>query len=858
MYAWLSDSLAHGNTVLTASRRLARELRQAYDAGQLAAANRSWLTPDIHYVNDWLAKLLQGGSGVALSPLRIDAQTSTVLWERCVAKCMDDGLPGFPALVRQCRQAWTRLQYWQVPAKELAARATIPEHQQYAAAARHYSAALSRRNWVDDAGLFDAVAGLVGTGIVEVPAAVCLAGFDRVWPALEHLLNELREAGTTVRSVDQTAGAGSVTVTSHDDMQAELRAAGAWARQQLARSPTAKIAIICPDLENNASHAARLVREGFAPGWQYAGSRHRGSVNVSYGRPLTDFPAIAVALMLLRWVHGPLSSREVSILLRSRSIVGGAVSARCRKELQLRFLPDREWSPAKIIAALASEASADDAEVWSTSIQHLDDARVRYRGKRSPAEWAEAFDQLLTDAGWPGAGLQDSDEFQLLNRWRDLLNELARLQKVLPVMGFRDAVSRLSSLAVATIFQPESAAGVVPVIGTLEAAGMQFDKIWVTGFDAGRWPASGNPLTFVSSQLQQDYGLPDATPQDSLAFSRRVVQRLLHSAGDIVLSWACAEDGVEQQPSPLLQEIEGVSDGDFVDPGWHARAMINSKLLCQFTDDVIPPTSDDEKIRGGAYTVQQQSSDPFAAFAYGRLRVKDLQQFQPGLSASLRGSMIHNTLSHIYAGKPSQSDIQRWGDAEWLERIETAARRSMTRHARHADPALHRIIELERRRIAQILMRFSVEERNRENFRIEMIEQEFDYGNFGVRLSLRVDRVDRMDDESLLIIDYKTGAEKALLNRDGNLRDLQLMVYALVMADKVGGVGLMNLDSRKISFKRTKVADDWHECLAGWTRETEATIKSLGRGDARVNMALNTEQARPLNVLSRFEELRRE
>lgn len=857
MYAWLSDSLARGNTVLTASRRLARELRQAYDAEQLAGGNRAWPTPDIQFVNDWLNKLLEEGYGIEPLPLRINAQASTVLWEHCVVRCMGDELPGFAGLVRQCRQAWTRLQYWRVPLQQLATRAISPEQQQFAAAAKQYSAVLTRRNWVDDAGLFDALASIIGDRSVDVPAAICLAGFDRIWPALERLLDALREAGATVVTADSASDASSVTLTAHDDLQAELRAAGTWARQQLVNNPQAKIAIICQELENHATRVVRLVREGFAPGWQYAGSRHRGSVNVSYGRSLADFPAIGVALMLLRWVHTGLLSREISILLRSRSIVGGAVSARCRQELELRRLPDRLWNPAELLAALGGGASSDDADIWRAGIQHLDDAKVRFRDKRSPAEWAAVFDQLLTDVGWPGGERRDSNEFQLLNRWRELLNELARLIKVLPAMSFRAAVSRLTSLAVDTIFQPESEPGVLPVLGTLEAAGMEFDKIWVTGFDAGRWPASGNPLTLVANQLQQDYALPDATPQDSLAFSRRVVKRLLHSANDVVLSWARAEDGVEQQPSPLLQELARVSGGDFADPGWHARVMLNSELLSHVAEDVIPPTSSDEKISGGAYTVQRQASNPFAAFAYGRLRVNDLQPFQPGLSAAIRGSVIHNTLSRVYADKPSQADMRRLSDQEWFERIDTSAQRSLARHIRHADPALRKIIALERQRIAAMLMRFNLEERQRDNFRVTMIEQAFDYCNFGVRLSLRVDRVDRLDDDSLLIIDYKTGAEKNLINREGNLHDLQLMVYALVMAGTVGGLALINLDSRKISFRRTEQADDWQARLSDWTRDTEAAIKSLGLGYASVNMVLTTEQARPLNVLSRFEELRR-
>ena len=52
--------------------------------------------------------------------------------------------------------------------------------------------------------------------------------------------------------------------------------------------------------------------------------------------------------------------------------------------------------------------------------------------------------------------------------------------------------------------------------------------------------------------------------------------------------------------------------------------------------------------------------------------------------------------------------------------------------------------------------------------------------------------------------------------------------------------------------------DDWVERYTRWSAETDAAIFGIASGDARVNLNLSTDQARPLNVLSRFEELRRD
>ena len=147
----------------------------------------------------------------------------------------------------------------------------------------------------------------------------------------------------------------------------------------------------------------------------------------------------------------------------------------------------------------------------------------------------------------------------------------------------------------------------------------------------------------------------------------------------------------------------------------------------------------------------------------------------------------------------------------------------------------------------------------RENFRVVMTEQKIDYAGHGIHLGLRVDRVDALDDNSILIIDYKTGAEKGLMNREDELYDLQLMVYALALQGEhaIGGIGIINLDTRKISFKSALQDENWQERYSKWEGETNAAIELISKGDARLNMRLKSDQTRPLGILSRIEELRR-
>ena len=178
---------------------------------------------------------------------------------------------------------------------------------------------------------------------------------------------------------------------------------------------------------------------------------------------------------------------------------------------------------------------------------------------------------------------------------------------------------------------------------------------------------------------------------------------------------------------------------------------------------------------------------------------------------------------------------------------------------------LRRILELERNRLYKLLEKFIEAELKRTAFSVDRVEYELDYQQFGVRLNLRIDRIDRLPDESMLIADYKTGQPKNLLKRDGEPRELQLVVYACALDERIGGLVLMNIDSRTILYKGTgasgewdaKGAGIWPQRLAAWKAGVDAAMQQIAEGDARINLDLPSDQTRPLNILSRFEERRR-
>ena len=861
MYEWLTDALHGPSTVVTANRRLARLLREKFADQQVSAGRVAWPSAAIHSWKDWLDKQLLDASDPASLPTRINEHQSQLLWERCLQKEIGESTAGLAALVRLSRDTWQRLADWRVGIREIARAAASSDQRLFAAAAGRYLGILEREHWVDDAGLGALVDGLLRSGRVTGHGRVTFVGFDRDRPLVSSVIAALADSGCDVRSAPVPDLAAPIALQCFENPDAEMRAAGAWARQQLEDNPAQTIAIVAGNLEQQAEHKGHLVREGFVPGWQYAPSEVSQSVNVSYGRRLVDYPAVSIALLLLRWLVRDLSAGDIGHLLRSPLIRSVSTSGRSILELRLRQLPDRSWSPAMLSSALRGRSDDADVADWLSLAASLTKRRREMPKSASPAEWALYVDEMLKACHWPGKETLSSFDFQLVNRWRDLLNDLARLDLVSPVMSYEAAVRRLDLMAAGTVFQPESEGSAVQLVGPLEASGAEFDAIWISGLSAANWPPPGNPSPLVSRSLQRQKGMPDAEPSDTLAYAQRLLMRLGSAADAVVCSYAQTEDDAEQAASGLLPALCVEIAPEHQDPGWHATALAKT-VDTVVVDESIPAIGPGENIAGGAGTIARQMADPITAFIVGRLGVKSLQAQAVGLPASLRGNIIHDALHRLYIDTPSREEICAWSDDDTRGRIATALDAAFVRHERNTDAVLMKLFELERIRIGKLMRHFVSVDIARDEFSIAAVERELAFVEADVHLQLRVDRIDRLPDGSVAILDYKTGAKKKFLQGDGQPKEIQLVAYACALDDPVSALILVNIDSRELSFDGAGrgYSDDssWNDSLAGWKRQVATACKEMSLGDVRINRLQGVKDARYFNLLSRYTELRRD
>lgn len=860
MYDWLGKTLQKPAVVITATRRLARLLQEEYGQQQVAAGRLAWSSPEVFAWHDWLNVCLAGAADPASLPTRINQQHSQILWERCLRKELGDDTTGISTVAKSCRDAWQRGADARLGIKDIARTALSDDHRLFATVAGRYLGILERENWVDTAGLAALVHGLFDSERVAVPQRLIMAGFDREPASLIALCQVLADKGCGIERIPApTAGAKPERMT-FEEVEQEMRAAGAWARAVIEENPSARVAIVKQGLEQTAERDARLVREGAVPGWQYGGPALRNSVNVSYGGRLSDYPAIAIALLALRWLAGSLSSREVAALLLSPLFASGGVQGRSRLELKLRDMPDRRWSPSMITSALRRHEDDESGADWLARVAALSKKKRELPTRASPAEWAILFHEVLGELGWPGVGRLDSESFQLINRWREILNELARLDLVAPSMSAGMAIGRLELMAADTVFQAESGDAAIQLLGPLEAAGAEFDALWLAGMTATEWPPAAHPNSLIARSLQVENNMPDATPADTLSFAEATLDRLINSSQLVVCSYAAVVDDTEQTVSELIRarEVEPVEAA--IDPGWFA-ATLSSRVNRIDEADNLPPI-EGETIFGGAGTIERQMSEPFGAFVHGRLGANWLNRQAVGITPPLRGSVLHDALYRLYQELPDRSRLLSWAESDLHQRVQESVAAAFVRHERNTDDVLAEVLKLERRRVAELIEQFVALDCERDDFEVAAVEGELEFRRGNVKLSLRFDRIDRLQDGGISIIDYKTGNPKYLLQKSGAVREPQLFVYAAATEERVAALALVNIDSREIiiSGGGQGFSDEslWPQLLEDITKEIDSACADFAAGDVRLDANQSLAAARPLNVLSRFAELSRD
>jgi len=801
--AWLAE----GATVVTPNRRLARDLKRAYDDAQQAQGCTVWPAVDVLPWDAWLARSDDELAPAAARPLLLSALQQQVLWEQVLATS-----PAVPPLARadavaaSASEAWDRLH--QHASLDSVARAAVTDEQR---AFRDWAATFGQRLHRLDATTLAQLPALLAARVRDgswpAPKWLVCAGFDEVPPTAVRLMEALRDAGTRIDAAPlaEDAPQASAQRVACPDLPSQWRQIAAWARSRLSANPSARIGIVVPDLGAQRTALVAALTEALAPELRVQPRQQAvRPFNVSLGAALAQAPLVDTALALLELLAGELQSARLGVLLRSPFLAHGAAgesewSRRARLDRVLR--DEGRWQVS--LEALRRAAMRVDSEggPHPESAPRLADGLTRMARRRTAAPrrqplsaWIAVFAGALQDTGFPGTRPLDSAEYQTHQRWRDLLGSLGTLDALLGPLTLADALARVRRAAADTLFQPESEDVPVQVLGVLESANLAFDHLWIANLSDERWPPAAQLNPWLAPALQRAWRLPQASPEAALEDARRRQAGWLAGGGEVVFSHAVREGDRNIAASPLLAAMPARSPAgaSVHPPAPLARQLARQRPLEAITDDAAPALTPERAtaLRGGTRVLTDQAACPLRAFATHRLHAEPLADPMPGLDAMLRGSLLHATLEAFWQDLGSQAALRELDDAARHARVVACAEAALDALAAdHPDRLGPRLRQLERERLLRAVHAWLEIEDQRPAFTVVTVESRGEMALGGLRLRVRPDRVDRLHDGSLAIIDYKTGLVGVRDWLDARPDAPQLPLYATAYADGVLGGG---------------------------------------------------------------------
>jgi probable DNA repair protein len=420
---------------------------------------------------------------------------------------------------------------------------------------------------------------------------------------------------------------------------------------------------------------------------------------------------------------------------------------------------------------------------------------------QSPLDWATLVPQLLQTAGWPGGRPLASAEFQAADRWEKAVEACGSLGFDGRRIPWQEFLSVLTHTMDGTLFAPESREAPILIAGPAESAGLLADAVWFLGADEAAWPASGPAHPLLPMEVQREFGMPHGTPQQDWELAQAITARLLSSAQKVCFSFARQKEGAETRPSRLVAEMAGPPQA--LPPELAAPASL--PLLAIPFEDASRIPFPPGKAEGGSSVLTAQSQCPFKAFATARLGARGWEPAEPCLTAAQRGQLLHAVLHAVWGpeGIHTFDELQILGDRRSF--AAAYVHRALEREIRHGirERMPRRYLELEELRLTALVAEWLDYEAARIDFEVVGTEVERTVHLAGLTLNLRLDRIDRLIDESLLVIDYKTGdvSPKAWeLPRPG---DVQLPLYAgfaLEPEEVLGGLVFAKVRAGERSF----------------------------------------------------------
>jgi len=769
---------------------------------------------------------------------RLNTEEEAVIWEKIVVRSpMGERLLNPQGTALLAREAWGLSVRWRVPlGTALEQTEDSLAYQNWAECYRDDCQQMQR---VDTATFVDEIIALIKAATITLPSKIECIGFEELTPQLQELFNLLKKQGVQISHTSLLSKSDICIRVAAKDAEEELRLAALQAKRWLALSPKGLIGIVVPELEKNRAMVVRLLSE-ILP---------LHEVNIAAPLSLLAYPMIDDMLFVLALILGKHPFEKWSRLLRSPFLMGALSEQSSRAALDVLCRKQRiDTFSLNSFIRLIKKVSEKSPSIQSAGLLDLLATLSAYQKEslvqRSAPAWALLIQDLLKAIGWPGEQALITDENHLVQKTTRLFEAYAKMGSVLGEQTGREALLSLYRLAGSLTSLPLVKSAKIQVLGLLEAVGLPFQFLWVTGLHQEAWPLNPAPNPFIPLSIQRAHGLPRSVAVRELKMAKQLTERLCQGGKEVIFSYPLMLETSKGDISSVLKHLPERSLLDLNLAVQTPFLSVEAQSLVSYDfKERGSPFRRNKTALGGTKLFKLQAECPFKAFAETRLHASPLPSLSFALTEGERGEIIHDVFQVFWQSFPDLAAVQALSLVVLNEHIQAAIDTVFkVLETRKIEGLSPRYLSLEKRRIFSLLERFIALEKTRDPFTIVGCEVAETVEFEGLNIKVRIDRVDRLHDGTHLLMDYKTG--KTTLNAwfGERPRDPQLPFYGVTHPAEVSGIsyGVCRLDEIKLKgisrekmvfpgskqladLGRLGAAEDWKTQWTSWT-ETLSTL----------------------------------
>ena len=504
--------------------------------------------------------------------------------------------------------------------------------------------------------------------------------------------------------------------------------------------PQRRVALVTPDRALAARVVAHLRRWGIV-------------ADDTAGQPLSQTAAGRV-LLLLAEVMAERAPPVPLVALLSHPLVGRgdgdagegrAIWLEQVRGLDLALRGPRPGVGLEAIAARLADGKDSDLPAWWGGVAAVL-APLMMPGEH--ALLADLLDALCTAAeALCGENLWSGAAGRALSAFVEDLHEAARAEATplpprdLPAV-LRDGMDRVA------VRPPWGGHPRVGIYGLIEARMARADLVICGGLVEGVWPSSAMPDALLPPAVLRHLGVPSGEFRIGLA-----AHDLAGCLGalEVVLSWARRDDGAPVSPSRFVLRVQAMLGADLANRHRETNAVELARAIdLGHTEDKSPhprpqpmPSAEQRRVDIAVTALDRLRGDPYQFYASSILGLRRIDPLDAAPSPAWQGSAVHAILDSWHKAGAIPGTLPATASVVLDAMSAHPLARSLWR------PRLLAALEWIDGELARLVAG------GRQVLATEI------WGDMvvdGIRIHGRADRIDRLPEGTLGIVDYKTGA----------------------------------------------------------------------------------------------------